>query len=224
MCISRMVFVHATLFLLSASAMGCAAGSHGTEYRQAAFTPPPPAPLRPGVGAPVLGQPGQPQAVMPRSPHRRVLPPTREPGVWAGDQPRAAGFEDVKDVEPLILGVRLPYINEPPLHETETWPVRWCAAAASTVIDLRVDRAVVAALTQAEKGCVAALLYATCARREHEETRNRENLSERLKDLLAAMHERAKGFLKEKCDSDSHTPRVDEVEKTFASNWNKVGP
>jgi hypothetical protein len=51
---------------------------------------PPPPPVRPGHGAPVVGQPGQQDQEVPRSPHRRVLPPTREPGLWAGDAPQAS--------------------------------------------------------------------------------------------------------------------------------------
>jgi hypothetical protein len=45
----------------------------------------------PGTGLPTRGQPGQvrPQP-LPRSPHKRVLPPTREPGLWTGDAPRAS--------------------------------------------------------------------------------------------------------------------------------------
>ena len=48
-------------------------------------------PTVPGTGLPTRGQPGQarPQP-LPRSPHTRVLPPTRESGLWAGDAPRAA--------------------------------------------------------------------------------------------------------------------------------------
>ncbi len=48
-------------------------------------------PAVPGTGLPTRGQPGQvrPQP-LPRSPHTRELPPTREPGLWAGDAPRAS--------------------------------------------------------------------------------------------------------------------------------------
>jgi hypothetical protein len=222
MCISRMVFVHATLFLLSASAMGCAAGQPA-EYQRGTFTPPPPAPLRPGVGAPVLGQPGQSQAVMPRSPHRRVLPPTREPGVWAGDQPRAAGFEDVKDVEPLILGVRLPYINEPPLNEEETWPVRWCAAAANTTLEVRADPSTISALTMAERECLAAMFYAACAGAQRGATMLRTDIPH-ARAHAEAMAARAAAFRDEKCNTDSRTPRVFNLVMLLVNNWKAVGP
>jgi hypothetical protein len=73
------------LFLLIA---GCA--SPGSELRRGTLAPPPPPPVRPGHGAPQVGQPGLQPQEYPRSPHRRVLPPTREPGLWAGDEPQAS--------------------------------------------------------------------------------------------------------------------------------------
>jgi hypothetical protein len=38
----------------------------------------------------MVGQPGQVAPEYPRSPHHRELPPTREPGLWAGDAPQAS--------------------------------------------------------------------------------------------------------------------------------------
>ncbi|MDC0708836.1 DUF6310 domain-containing protein [Stigmatella sp. ncwal1] len=67
---------------------GCATSQEAPEtYAWAPVRPPP----VPGTGLPTPGQPGRvrPQP-LPRSPHKRVLPPTREPGLWAGDAPRAS--------------------------------------------------------------------------------------------------------------------------------------
>jgi hypothetical protein len=74
------------LFLLLVS--GCASPGH--ELQRGSAVAPPPPPVRPGHGAPVVGQPGQQAPAFPRSPHRRVLPPSREPGLWAGDAPQAS--------------------------------------------------------------------------------------------------------------------------------------
>jgi hypothetical protein len=73
---------------------GCATSQKAPETQEApetyAWAPVRP-PAVPGTGLPTPGQPGQvrPQP-LPRSPHKRVLPPTREPGLWGGDAPRAA--------------------------------------------------------------------------------------------------------------------------------------
>nr|WP_044181949.1 DUF6310 domain-containing protein [Hyalangium minutum] len=67
---------------------GCATSREAPEaYAWAPVRPP----AVPGTGLPTRGQPGQvrPQP-LPRSPHKRELPPTREPGLWAGDAPRAS--------------------------------------------------------------------------------------------------------------------------------------
>ncbi len=67
-------------------------------HAQAVAPIPPPAPSMPvpvpryvpaGAGAPRVGQPGERSAPMERSPNTRVLPPTREPGIWAADEPKA---------------------------------------------------------------------------------------------------------------------------------------
>ncbi len=68
--------------------VGCATSQEAPEtYAWAPVRPP----AVPGTGLPTHGQPGQvrPQP-LPRSPHTRVLPPTPEPGLWAGDTPRAS--------------------------------------------------------------------------------------------------------------------------------------
>jgi hypothetical protein len=67
---------------------GCTTSQEAPEaYAWAPVRPP----AVPGAGLPARGQPGQgrPQS-LPRSPHQRELPPTREPGLWAGDSPRAS--------------------------------------------------------------------------------------------------------------------------------------
>ncbi|ATB40335.1 hypothetical protein CYFUS_005784 [Cystobacter fuscus] len=43
-----------------------------------------------GAGAPVIGQPGDQVPPAARSPNKRILPVTREPGLWAADEPQAA--------------------------------------------------------------------------------------------------------------------------------------
>lgn len=78
----------------------------GTQYERGTPTRPAPAPTMPGAGAPVVGQPGTFRPPLPRSPHQRVLPPSKEPGLWSGDGPRAA-----LDL-PELLGVSLPVPEE----------------------------------------------------------------------------------------------------------------
>lgn len=66
------------------------------EYHQGAAQPPPPPSMRPGVGAPTVGQPGWNPGVrtIPGPQHGRILPETpetrKEPGIWAAEPPRAS--------------------------------------------------------------------------------------------------------------------------------------
>jgi hypothetical protein len=91
------------MLLLSA----CAAGP---EYHQGAYRPAPPV-FVPSQDAPhTVGQPGHlapRDRDYPKSPHKRPLPPAREPGVWAGDGPRASG-EPVTKPELFKLHVPVP--------------------------------------------------------------------------------------------------------------------
>lgn len=105
------------------------ASPHGGEYRQSA-APMAPA-FNPAWDAPhTVGQPGHvaPEPA-PRSPHKRYLPPTKEPGLWAGDEPKAVRQSvRILDVE-IILGQ--------PVAESDAavTPIRLCAAHVQSVID-----------------------------------------------------------------------------------------
>jgi hypothetical protein len=73
---------------------GCATSQKAPETQEApetyAWAPVRP-PAVPGTGLPTPGQPGQVRRQpLPRSPHKRELPPSLEPGLWAGDAPRAS--------------------------------------------------------------------------------------------------------------------------------------
>jgi hypothetical protein len=73
---------------------GCATSQKAPEAQETPETygwAPVRPPAVPGTGLPTPGQPGQVRRQPPpRSPHKRELPPTREPGLWAGDAPRDA--------------------------------------------------------------------------------------------------------------------------------------
>jgi hypothetical protein len=92
------------LVVLAVSFLSACAASGPTSYRQAAAPMPAPGPLivqQPptypgatyapvGAGLPEVGQPGRQGASVPRSPDKRILPPTKEPAVYAADgAPRA---------------------------------------------------------------------------------------------------------------------------------------
>lgn len=132
--------------------LACASPS---EYQRGTFTPPPPAPVRTGVGAPVIGQPGMQPRTIPRGGDRRVLPPTRGPGIWASDKPKTV------PAIPMIAGVALPY---PPdvASADEKVMGRLCAAHMTHAIADTDTLQRIMQLGEAARICVAMRLYEHC--------------------------------------------------------------
>lgn len=141
--------------------LACASTSP-TEYERGTYRPAPPA-FNPTQDAPhTTGQPGHlrtPQEY-PRSPHTRVLPPSREPGLWAGDSPRASNDVAVK---PSLLGVTLPGI---PLSRTQVdnGPALVCAQTWGLAIPRSGLSDKVNALDAPTRQCMVAQMLQFCAR------------------------------------------------------------
>lgn len=123
--------------LLCVLCLGCASGAP-TTYNQAAFRPAPPV-FVPSQDAPhTIGQPGHlapASPKYPKSPHKRPLPPTREPGIWAGDGPKAVA---TRPPEPMIQGVAIPLPDD--VDEKDLGHARKCEATVNEILSVR-DRA-----------------------------------------------------------------------------------
>lgn len=112
-----------------------------------------------GAGLPEYwGSPEAPKVE--RSPHRRELPPTREPGLWAGDQPRSARVPWA-DWPTTVLGVELP-IHPGLEDEIYAQQTRKCAFVISRLADEDVMRRAMAALSAPEIRCLVARLHLFC--------------------------------------------------------------
>jgi hypothetical protein len=84
------------------------ASSRPAEYERGTYRPAPPV-FNPVQDAPhTTGQPGHllQSKEYPRSPHKRPLPPSEEPGLWAGDGPIGSASPTA---QPTLLGVPLPF-------------------------------------------------------------------------------------------------------------------
>lgn len=129
-------------WVLLAMLLGCAPGAKGPL-----LAPPVPA-IRPGHGLPLFSpEPERP----PRSPHKRVLPPTPEPGIWAVNPPQ----EDV----PSILGTPLP------VGVDEADPVTRTSRACEGLMAKALFAATqdLSAWSTQQKRCLGAILYFMCA-------------------------------------------------------------
>lgn len=147
---------------------GCGSGVHRTTYRQSAF-PTTPA-FSPVEDAPhTVGQPGyvgEPEKA-PRGTDRRVLPPTREPGIWASDRPRPVAPPVRTPGEPIpnirVLDVPVPH-HDDARDAWETTPTEQCAGANENVLmagsmDL-AHRAL--RLSRQQRECLVALAQVDC--------------------------------------------------------------
>jgi hypothetical protein len=129
---------------------------------QGAYRPTPPTIPPAPVGPHTVGQPGHVRTApeLERSPHKRVLPATREPGLWAGDRPKAT--KDPEDLTPVtLLGIVLPFV--PDADDLSRSYTRTCGeqmdyALARGNVEPRAQ-----ALSIIPRRCLAARLYQHCA-------------------------------------------------------------
>jgi hypothetical protein len=122
-----------------------------TTYQRGSLAPAP-APVRPGVGAPVYDPPHAPGPRMqPQPPPTRFLPetPGGGPGIWASSTPD----------QPTILGTSLPrgVDEDDPVTRTS----RACAGLmGKALLDAAQD---LSAWTSQERRCLGSILYFMCA-------------------------------------------------------------
>lgn len=137
----------------------CASGP--AEYQRGTFAPAP-APVRPGVGAPIYDPHVKPLPPQSQPKPMRVLPETpqtrREPGVWASSSGEPAWWTKR---DPVLLDTVLPY---PTIEaERDTWTTRLCAARADAVREQVMRPEEERAMAAKDKACLAARLYVFCA-------------------------------------------------------------
>lgn len=190
-----------------------------TEYQQGAYRPAPPA--RPGVGAPVVGQPGQvlTPSDAPRSPHRRPLPPAPEPGIWAGDSPRAA---KQNPRQPEVLGVRLPIPHEAD-EEADELPIVVCGVQLNKALDRFAHRSEAEALaTKGDKECFVAEINLLCLSGLRAKF-IRDGLLDSLKAFEVTL-QGARAFKDEKCHKGTRSHGVKALLTKFTTRWETEGP
>lgn len=142
--------------LLPVLFLACAGPSASEYQRGTSVTRPPPAPVRPGVGAPVVGQPGTVVAPLPRSPNVRPLPPSSEMGLWSADGPRAAR----KSEPPVVFDFTMP------VPDIESAVIRGysqlCAASVDDTTRFQVIDEAIKRLSKHEQECLAIRAYKSC--------------------------------------------------------------
>lgn len=141
-------------YLLLLALAACSGPSH------LHYPPANPAPTYtpPGTGLPMPSFPGPGVRNIPRSPHKRVLPPSKEPGLWSADRPKASIIAPA----PTLLGTTLPV---PDAAKTPyiSHSLSGCIEAAGELVGAPVFFTRIDALREDERKCFAGLLYSRCA-------------------------------------------------------------
>lgn len=136
-----------------------------------AFAPPGSTPA--GRGAPVVGQPGFSGAPRPRGTDERVLPPTREPGIWASDsEPRASGtYSQDREVVVFDFLPALPLAAD----ESEKEKARTCTQLIRSATDYTPYLAGgVFRISVELRHCMLARLYLECVTRAKDWAREKD--------------------------------------------------
>lgn len=212
------------LLLLAVFLNACAPGpSERSELKRGAFAPPPPAPVRPGVGLPTYDPHVKPLPPQPQPKPTRLLPQTPEsrrgPGIWAGD----ATFDDVMR-EFGVLGVLLPFPTGDSVEDSaQRGQVRMCAHVAREMFAAIMPESELAKATDAEVICVVARAFRACALKD---VARRDELKERgelYSPLINGLVERnradAQAFVDHACGPDSKTPWTARWTGEAMKNW-----
>ena len=164
--VSRVLSIALLAYVLSGT-LGCTGSSPPTssEYHQGAYRPAPPT-FRPAHDAPhTVGQPGhvRPLTEYPRSPHKRPLPPTAEPTIYGGDEPKAAAGSGLDlDTGPVLYGVHLALPAKPLPFDASVKAARSCASRMKAAIARSGGAAYVSRMHIDPLKCFLASLYSSC--------------------------------------------------------------
>lgn len=211
---------------------GCATSGTGPAgFHQAAALPtaaPAPVPQFPrpgytpaGAGASPLGQPWQPpEAQVARSPNRRILPPTPEPGLWAADDVEAVRQRSFNEMPAMISGVRLPS----PKGESTVFTRRCAASMNAALAGIRLHETM-ARLHPDIRACVAARLFEYCTVRRAYDFYKK--LMKAGTDSSRAMEQREAAvgvavlFAESACNEQTYPREAADLYNKAADEWSK---
>jgi hypothetical protein len=217
--------MRATIVLALALA-ACATGPERSEFHQGAMRPPPPPAFSPTTDAPhTVGQPGHVPGVrvapQPQPKPKRLLPPTREPGIWATNAPDAPSLSDDGKPAPLILGERLPYTNlqDEPEERDHT---RECAAKADRALRAELAPEQITGLTPEERACLAAKAATLCAKYIWDPAPMDETLTSRERAIFRLLSLQAQYREEDKCKGSGETERVRTAFTNAEKQWREL--
>lgn len=177
-----------------------------------------------GAGLPEYwGTPEAPKVE--RSPHKRDLPPMREPGLWAGDQPRAATRPAWADRDPVVLGRTLPLLDGFDPDDVHQQVVKRCAYLAALVAATPQVEALLERMSPRETDCYVARMYEFCSKDDLTQLLKGEmalvNLPAPLREAINKSAASAGGYAFIMCH-ETDTDAVKDAVKTSKPIWKSM--
>jgi hypothetical protein len=192
---------------------------------------PMPTPVRPPLVRPVVNEPYFPtpgatpagagivvptreggEQVVPRSPNKRILPATKEAGLWAADgAPRAVVLDEI----PQIQGISLPFAPSATTDD-EKYLTRYCAYRMNAVFWYLELTQRASSLPPDVRACLVGKLYEHCARvaRESYEEQERSGnvFHAGAKARIRETGRAAQAFREAKCKGVPSSADADDIE------------
>lgn len=204
-------------------AFACAAPSP-TEYWRGTPTAPAPAPVRPGVGAPIYDPQHKPLPPQPQPKPKRLLPPTREPGIWAVEEDdRSPEKKAERGPDRFVFGMGLPFIPGYEEDEFEQVLVFKCAQKIEDLINKSDRKITWLGLSVDEKFCSLARLYEFCAykSRAWKDDLEKTKVADGWDVVFNKQIESAGAFKGRVCVKGSDTPKVGTLLELLTEQWDR---
>ena len=163
-----------------------------SQYERGAYRPPARAPVRapttnPTTDAPRFAPPGHMPmpGAYPRSPHTRLLPPTKNPGLWAGDTKAVTRYGGT--IMFLDVNIRIPEVaTEEELGYAET--CKWALNGVLAANDKALGRELLDMYDE-YRGCAVLQMWDYCMRVDWHNNRAKWEISERLRGKVVGPFE-----------------------------------
>ncbi len=161
-----------------------------------------------------MGQPGTAAAPASRAPGGRMLPPSKEPGLWGTEPPRASGSYTM----PSVLG-----FTPPAVEQEEALVAMYADACARLVDDTRRFPSVSRALARAserEVACVGARAYFFCLGRLWLDTSGKKDRANKvLAQVLRGYQQRLQQEVDKACMDIPQRPGLTALHRTVETAW-----
>jgi hypothetical protein len=151
--------------------------------------------------------------VVPRSPNKRILPATKEAGLWAADGAPQAVLDNTS-----LFGVEIPFPDAAPTQ----FDKRHTSACVSSMNKAAYDtaqQATIAALPEGVRRCLAAQAYEFCTGSWQVASKARSTLSPDAAETIRKAYAHARGLVAKDCPGSGWDPKYEALLSALEKSW-----